>query len=152
MIKNQVLSQCETSVFDHSNDEYVKWVGEIRDRRDIKDLGYTAINIFDLDKREVKPVYLSARTFRVGTETTTKFRLLLNNRDLLQFTSSEITALNERDDLEQIRPIYKFMINGNAINFRDFGLRDRFLSGNITLDFIRDFYFNYWIPSENSKN
>ena len=56
MIKNQVLSQCETSMFDHSNDEYVKWVGEIRDRRDIKDLGYTDINIFYLYKIEFKPV------------------------------------------------------------------------------------------------
>jgi hypothetical protein len=152
MIKETVLSQCETMIYDCSNDEYVKWIGEIKDRRDIKDLGDTAIDIFDLDKRHIKPVYLSARVFKEGTTTTTKFRLLLNNRDLLQFTSTEIISLNERDDLEQIKPLYKFLINGNVINFRDFGLRDRFLSGNITLDFIRDFYFNYWIPSENNKN
>ena len=152
MIKKQVLSQCETMMYDYSDIEYSKWTCDMKDRRGIKDLGSTAIDIFDLDKRYVKPVYLSARTFTEGTTVTSKFRLLLNNRDFLKFTSIEITSLNERDDLEQIRPIYKFLINGNAINFRDFGLRDRFLSGNITLEFIRDFYFNYWIPSENGKN
>lgn len=152
MIKNTVLSQCETMIGDYSDKEFPKWVKKIKDRRGIKDLGSVAIDMFNLDDREVEPVYLSAKTFVSGTTSTTKLRLLLNNRDLLQFTSSEIISLNERDDLEQIKPIYKLLINGNTINFRDFGLRDRFLSGNITLDFIRDFYFNYWIPSQNNKN
>ena len=152
MIKTQVLSQIETLVQDYSNTEFTKWISEIKDIREVKDLGHTAINIFGLDKRNVKPIYLSAKSFTSGTTVISRFRVLLNNRDFVKFTSTEIISLAERDDLEPIKPTFSLFINDESIDFKDFGLRDRFLSGNISLDFVRDFYFNYWIPSENQKN
>lgn len=152
MIKNQVLSQCETLVYDHTNEEFPKWINKIKDRRDIKDLGNTAIDIFNLDDRDVKPVYMCAKTFVSGTTSTTNLRILLNNRDFLKFTRTDITSLASADELEPIIEKHSLLINGEKINFRDFDIRDRCLSQNITLDFIRDFYFNYWIPSENEKN
>ena len=152
MINTQVLSQCETLIYDHSDEEFTKWINKIKDRRGIKDLGNVAIDIFNLDDREVKPVYLSARTFVSGTTSTTKLRLLLNNRDFLKFTRTGITSLASADELEPIIEKHSLLINGEKINFKDFGIRDRCLSQNMTLDFIRDFYFNYWIPAENEKN
>jgi hypothetical protein len=37
-------------MYDYSDKEYSKWTCDMRDRRGIKDLGSTAIDIFDLDK------------------------------------------------------------------------------------------------------
>lgn len=150
MIKSHVISQNETLIQDYSNTEFTKWESEVRDNREVKDLG-TAVNIFDLDKRSVKPVYLQARSFTSGTTTVSKLRVLLNNRDFVKFTSTEIISLAEPDELEPIKPICYLFINEERINFKDYGLRDQFSSGNISLDFIRDFYFNYWIPAGNSK-
>jgi hypothetical protein len=152
MIKTSLLSECETVIWDYSEDEIPKWKTTIKDRRKIKDLGDIAIDIFNLDEISVEPVFLSAKSFLSGTTWTTKFRLLLNNGDLLKFTSSEVNALHERDGMEPIMPTHSLNINGDNIDFKDFGLRGRYVNRFITLDFVRDFYFNYWIPSKNSGN
>jgi len=152
MIKTNLLSERETAIWDYSEDEIPKWKTTIKDGRKVKDLGDIAIDIFNLDEISIEPVFLSAKSFLSGTTRTTKFRLLLNNGDFLKFTSSEINSLNERDGMEPILPTHSLNINGDNIDFKDFGLRGRYVNRFITLDFVRDFYFNYWIPSKNSGN
>jgi len=153
MLNTRILSSCETLVFDHTEEKITKWKKTIRDRRKIKDLGDSAINIFGLDEIYIEPLFLSAKSFLSGTTSTTKFRLILTNGDRIKFTATEIIGLHERDSSQRILQKNSILINDELIDVRDYGIRGRYATPEyMSLDFVRDFYFNYWIPARNEEN
>ena len=153
MIKTQVLSECETLISDFSESESQKWRSKIKDKRQVNDLGDLAIDIFNLDEIDIEPVFVFARNFVKGTIYTTKLRIVLSNGDIIKFTSTEINSLHERDMHQAILPKNSIQINNEFIDLKDYGIRGRYTTPQfISVDFVRDFYFNYWIPARNKEN
>ena len=106
------------------------------------DVGKFGISVFGLDESYIEPIFLVAKIKRTGTTIRSHFKTELNNGDLLEFRCVEIFSESRNDELEAIRPVYFFRING-----KDPGYSKR----HINFDSARDFYIEEWIPSQNSS-
>ena len=147
MIKERILNRMEILTEDHSAEQNGLWAGEVVDYRDNPELSPFAQEIFDVHRRYIAPIYLSAKTYTRASEFSFVLEAKMSNNDRILSTYFTIYNNIHRDrNLEHLGKL-KIVINGEEI--RDYmGWTTSSLSN---FDSLRSFYFENWIPSQQAN-
>lgn len=129
---------------DYSAEQNGLWAGEVVDYRNNPELSPFAQELFDVHRRYIAPIYLSAKTYTRASEFSFVLEAKMSNNDRILSTYFTIYNNIHRDrNLEHLGK-FKIVINGEEVN--DYmGWTTSSLSNFASL---RSFYFENWIPSQ----
>ena len=144
MIKEHILNRMEILTEDYSAEQNGLWAGEVVDYRNNPELSPFAQELFDVHRRYIAPIYLSAKTYTRASEFSFVLEAKMSNNDRILSTYFTIYNNIHRDrNLEHLGK-FKIVINGEEVN--DYmGWTTSSLSNFASL---RSFYFENWIPSQ----
>ena len=132
---------------DYSAEQNGLWEGEVVDYRDNPELSPFAQELFDVHRRYIAPIYLSAKTYTRASEFSFVLEAKMTNNDRILSTYFTVYNNIHRDrNIEHLGKL-KIVINGGEIK-NYMGWATSSLSNFASL---RRFYFENWIPSQQAN-
>ena len=132
---------------DYSAEQNGLWTGEVVDYRDNPELSPFAQELFDVHRRYIAPIYLSAKTYTRASEFSFVLEAKMTNNDRILSTYFTVYNNIHRDrNIEHLGKL-KIVINGGEIK-NYMGWATSSLSNFASL---RRFYFENWIPSQQAN-